>query len=159
MFKSRIGNWLISFVFRRNMRSMVKHNAELVKKITPSSAVGCKRVLISGQYLPTFLQSHVQLVCGGVRRFSRTGVVVYSEDGAETVIQADVVCLATGFKTQSWGAGIDVRGVDGATLDDVWGDEPAAFNGISVPGMPNFAFLYGACCADCCCAPCRCVFP
>ena len=36
-----------------------------------------------------------------------------------------------------------ITGRDGRTLRDVWGDEPSAYLGITVPGFPNLFCVYG----------------
>ncbi|MEI2653936.1 MAG: hypothetical protein V9G12_17640 [Microthrixaceae bacterium] len=38
---------------------------------------------------------------------------------------------------------IDVIGREGADLRAMWGDRPAAYLGMTVPGFPNFFLMYG----------------
>ena len=57
--------------------------------------------------------------------------------------RADVVVLATGFRTTDYLSTLEVRGHEGRSLQETWAGEPAAFLGITVPGFPNFFILYG----------------
>ena len=55
---------------------------------------------------------------------------------------ADVLVLATGFKTHDFVAPMEITGPAG-TLADAWGDVPRAYLGVTVPGFPNLFLLYG----------------
>jgi cation diffusion facilitator CzcD-associated flavoprotein CzcO len=70
---------------------------------------------------------------------TRTGVVDAS--GAETPV--DVLVMATGFQQANVLSSLRVVGRSGRSLHDIWGAEPRALLGITVPGMPNFFMLYG----------------
>jgi cation diffusion facilitator CzcD-associated flavoprotein CzcO len=63
------------------------------------------------------------------------------EDGTER--SADVLILATGFKTHGFVAPMDIVGAGGRTLAGEWGEEPRAYLGMSVPSFPNMFLLYG----------------
>ena len=49
----------------------------------------------------------------------------------------------TGFHANRFLWPIEVTGRDGARLCEVWGDDPKAYLGITVPGFPNLFCLYG----------------
>jgi cyclohexanone monooxygenase len=53
-----------------------------------------------------------------------------------------VVC-ATGYAAADYLGQIDVSGVGGTTLREVWRDGAQAYFGMAVPGFPNFFMLYG----------------
>jgi 4-hydroxyacetophenone monooxygenase len=75
-----------------------------------------------------------------IERVTATGVVM--ADGSEH--PADVLVLATGFDASRMLAPMEVRGKDGVSLRDVWGDEnPRAYLGLTAPGFPNLFFAYG----------------
>jgi cyclohexanone monooxygenase len=54
-----------------------------------------------------------------------------------------VLVLATGFQQANVLSTLRVIGRGGRSLHDIWGAEPRALLGITVPGMPNFFMLYG----------------
>ena len=57
--------------------------------------------------------------------------------------EVDVVILATGFESNRFLWPMDIRGKSGVSLEQVWGDDPRAYLGITVPDYPNMFCLYG----------------
>lgn len=109
-------------------------------KLTPNYTLGCKRPVISDDYLPTFTRPNVTLVTEAVESVEETGV--RTGDGA--LHEADVIIFATGFESLKFLDGINIRGRDGRSLhDDVWADTAKAYLGMTVTGFPNFFILYG----------------
>ena len=84
------------------------------------------------------MQPHVDLVTEPIERIEPGGIVV---DGV--LRPADVIVFATGFWANRYLWPMDIRGRDGVSLAEQWGDEPTALYGITVPGFPNFFCLYG----------------
>ena len=115
------------------------HDPELRRALTPDHVLGCKRVLISSDYLPTFERPNVELVPRAVRELTETGVV--DEDGTERPV--DVVVLSTGFETTRFLAPMEVRGLAGAELSEVWRGGAGAYLGMTVAGFPNLFVMYG----------------
>ncbi|MGO1543384.1 MAG: flavin-containing monooxygenase [Gulosibacter sp.] len=121
------------------LRSVIS-DPELLEKLTPTYEFGCKRILRTSDYYPTFLRENVSLVTSGIAHFTENGVV--TADGIEH--EADVVIYATGFYSQNFQGDLQIVGRDGVTLADRWGSEDAeAFVGSSVDGFPNMFLLYG----------------
>jgi cation diffusion facilitator CzcD-associated flavoprotein CzcO len=112
---------------------------ELRRRLTPDYPLGCKRPTISSRYYPALARENVELIPRAVRLLTANGVV--DDEGEERPV--DVVVLATGFQPQRFLANLEVRGVGGRRLHEVWGDEPKAIVGAGVPGFPNFFMLYG----------------
>jgi cation diffusion facilitator CzcD-associated flavoprotein CzcO len=112
---------------------------DLVKLLTPAFPFEGKRTVLSDDYYQALLQPHVTLVPHGVKGLSATGVVDENGDRHDV----DVVVLATGFDAANYLAGLEVTGVRGRELHEVWGGEPRAFLGMMVPGFPNFFMMYG----------------
>jgi cation diffusion facilitator CzcD-associated flavoprotein CzcO len=56
---------------------------------------------------------------------------------------ADVLVLATGFRTHGFVAPMEITGRDGITLAERWAGLPRAYLGLSVPGFPNMFLIYG----------------
>jgi cation diffusion facilitator CzcD-associated flavoprotein CzcO len=114
-------------------------DGELRAKVTPSSEVGCKRIMLTDDWYPALAQPNVELVTERIVEVTPTGIRL--ESGAER--PADVLVLATGFQTHGFVAPMEVVGTGGHTLAEQWGEVPRAYLGMSVPGFPNMFLLYG----------------
>ncbi len=107
--------------------------------VTPTYRLGCKRVLFSNDYYATLSLPHVRVVAGSPTALHPTAVV----DSSGVEHKADVVVYATGFDLTGSFDRIDIRGLNGKRLRDVWRAGPLTYNGIAVPGMPNMFILLG----------------
>jgi cation diffusion facilitator CzcD-associated flavoprotein CzcO/acetyl esterase/lipase len=125
-------------MFERQLEEQV-HDPELRRALTPDHVLGCKRVLISSDYLPTFERPNVELIPKAVRELTETGVV--DEDGTERPV--DVVILSTGFETTRFLAPMEIRGRGGAELSEAWREGAGAYLGMTVAGFPNLFVMYG----------------
>jgi cation diffusion facilitator CzcD-associated flavoprotein CzcO len=112
---------------------------DLRRKLTPTDAVGCKRLMLTDDWYPTLTKPNVDLVTNRIAEVTPRGI--RPEDGSER--PADVLVLATGFKTHDFVAPMEMIGADGRTLAEEWADVPRAYLGISVPRFPNMFLLYG----------------
>ncbi|MCZ4500551.1 MAG: putative monooxygenase [Marmoricola sp.] len=111
------------------------------EKLTPQYAVGCKRPSFHNSYLSTFNRDDVYLETDPIAEI--TPLSVRTAAGAEHPI--DVLVLATGFKVferdNMPGFPCTSRGAD---LGDWWAKNRAqAYEGVSVPGFPNFFSILG----------------
>jgi cation diffusion facilitator CzcD-associated flavoprotein CzcO len=111
----------------------------LRRKLSPTYAMGCKRILLTSDYLPALQRANVEVVTDPIRHVVRDGIV--TTDGTER--KSDVIVLATGFAAAEPSAPFDVRGRDGRRLADVWRDGAEAYLGTSVAGFPNFFLIVG----------------
>jgi len=121
-----------------HLRKSVK-DPELRRKLTPTYQFGCKRVLISDDYLPTFERENVELVTEGIERITTAGI--RTRDGRER--QFDAIIFATGFSVGLARAPFPVTGLGGRTLDDAWRDGAIAYKGMCVAGFPNWFMIMG----------------
>jgi cation diffusion facilitator CzcD-associated flavoprotein CzcO len=112
---------------------------KLREDLTPHYAVGCKRVIISDDYFPTFTKENVALETSAIQAITPNGVVV--EGGKEH--EFDLLILATGFKTTQFMYPIKIYGSDGKSIEDIWSSGASAYLGMTVSSMPNFSMLYG----------------
>jgi cation diffusion facilitator CzcD-associated flavoprotein CzcO len=126
---------------RRYLEQAV-HDPALREKLTPKYAVGCKRPSFHNDYLQTFNRANVELVTDPIERITKTGV--RTADGK--LRRVDVLVLATGFKVFESGnvPPFPILGSRGVDLE-AWWDEHRfqAYEGISVPGFPNFFSVLG----------------
>jgi cation diffusion facilitator CzcD-associated flavoprotein CzcO/acetyl esterase/lipase len=125
-------------MFERNLEEQVS-DPELRRALTPDDVIGCKRVLISGDYYSTLERPDVELVTQGVQELTPRGVV--AEGGSER--PADVVVLSTGFETQEFLAPMELRGLGGLDLNEAWRQGANAYLGMTVAGFPNLFIMYG----------------
>ncbi len=121
------------------MKSQVNGNLELLEKVTPKFPFMGKRMLQdNGSWLRALQQPNVELITEGVTALDETGIVA-----SNAHYDVDVIVYATGFHATKFLWPIDVVGRGGKHLAQVWGDEPRAYLGITVPDFPNLFCLYG----------------
>ena len=108
-------------------------------RLTPDYTLGCKRVLLSNDYLPALTRPNVELVTAGIREVRPRGIL--TDDGVEH--PADTIIFGTGFHATDSPVGELVRGRDGRTLAEVWAGSPEAYLGVGVAGFPNLFLLLG----------------
>ncbi|KAK0130124.1 hypothetical protein ONS96_000651 [Cadophora gregata f. sp. sojae] len=113
--------------------------AKLREQLQPHYAVGCKRVIITDDYFPTFTRPNVLLEIMPIQNITYNGVKV--EGGREH--DFDLLILATGFKTTQFMYPIKIYGSSGRSIEDIWSSGASAYLGMTVPTLPNFSMLYG----------------
>jgi 4-hydroxyacetophenone monooxygenase len=129
---------------RAGLTAFIEHELDgrpdLLAKALPDYPPYGKRLLIDANWFQTLRRENVDLVTDGVEKITPSGV--RTNDGTD--YPADVLVLATGFKAVDVLASLEVRGREGRTLKEVWGEgDGRAYLGITVPGFPNFFCLYG----------------
>lgn len=123
---------------RRYLEDTVK-DPVLRAKLTPTYRLGCKRVLLSDDYLPALQEANVDVVAEALAEVRPRSVV--SASGVEH--EADVLVFATGFQVQDLPLAKRVRGRGGVTLAATWARGMAAHLGTTVAGFPNLFLLLG----------------
>ncbi|HKV21305.1 MAG TPA: NAD(P)-binding domain-containing protein [Mycobacterium sp.] len=107
--------------------------SELAKKVTPDFAPYGKRIIRDpGGYYAALTRDHVDVEAAEPAEVNAKGIV--TQDGRQ--LDLDVIVYATGYHLDFLST-IDIRGRDGRTLRDEWGDSPRAYRGGTVPGFPN----------------------
>ena len=132
--------WLLPAVRaigRRQINAAIS-DPELRRKVTPTDQAGCKRLMLTDDWYPTLTRPNVELIDERVAEVTATGI--RTAGGEER--PADVLVLATGFKTHGFVAPMEIA-AGGRTLAEEWGAVPRAYLGITVPGFPNLFVLYG----------------
>ncbi|MDQ6811971.1 MAG: NAD(P)/FAD-dependent oxidoreductase [Actinomycetota bacterium] len=125
-------------VARRQISKAIK-DPGLRAKVTPNDELGCKRLMLTDEWYPTLTKPNVELVSDEIAEVTPSGI--RTRDGAQR--PADVLVLATGFKTHGFVAPMEILGVGARTLTAEWEPVPRAYLGMSVPGFPNMFLLYG----------------
>ena len=118
----------------------VGDDPELVAKVVPDYPATGKRTLQdNGAWLGALTRDNVDLVRTAIDHVEPDAVVTV--DGVRH--PADVLVYATGFQATRVLAPMTIVGRDGVDLREMWGERPAAYLGITVPGFPNFFCMYG----------------
>ena len=126
--------------FTAYLEQQVGDDPELLAKVTPCYPPFGKRMLQdNGSWLGALKRENVDLVTTGIREIARDAVVC--SDG--TRYPADVIVFATGFHASRFLWPMQVTGRAGRELGLLWGEDPRAYLGITVPGFPNLFCLYG----------------
>lgn len=125
-------------IARRGLRKWI---SDPVKRdqLTPRYTMGCKRVLLSDDYLPAIARPNVQVVASPLREVRPRAIV----DAGGVEHPADVIIFGTGFRPTDPPLAPVVRGRDGRTLAEAWQGSPKAYLGTSVAGFPNLFILLG----------------
>jgi cation diffusion facilitator CzcD-associated flavoprotein CzcO len=134
----RLSRPLLKFAARTLMRAQVK-DPELRARLSPDTPLGCKRILLSNEWLPTLAQSNVEVVTAPVTALTPTAIL--SGDGGERPI--DALVFGTGFSATQFLAPMDFRGLQGVSLRQIWKDGAQGYLGVAVSGFPNLFMLYG----------------
>jgi cation diffusion facilitator CzcD-associated flavoprotein CzcO len=125
-------------VARRQITKAID-DPELRRKVTPDDEVGCKRIMLTDEWYPTLTRPNVELVADRIAEITPTAI--RAADGSER--PADVLVLATGFKSHAFVAPMEIVGAGGRSLAEEWAQVARAYLGLSVPGFPNMFLLYG----------------
>lgn len=116
------------------------HDPELMDKVIPDYPPMGKRMLQdNGTWLATLQRDNVELVRTNIDRLTADGVTTV--DGVHR--QADIVVWATGFDVNRQLDNLHIIGRGDQDLNAVWGEEPRAYLGITVPDFPNLFCMYG----------------
>jgi cation diffusion facilitator CzcD-associated flavoprotein CzcO len=122
----------------RYMESVVA-DPPLRAALTPDYPIGGKRILLTDGYYETLQRDDVSLLTAPIERIEADAVV--TGDGRRH--PADVIILATGFRTNPFLASLTIEGRGGRVLAKDWADGAHAYYGLTVAGYPNFFMLYG----------------
>ena len=120
------------------IESELEGRPDLVEKVVPDYPAMGKRILQDNGWYRTLRRDNVDLVEDRIRCVTPAGVV--TDDGREHPL--DVLVLATGFHPNKFLWPMEIRSGE-RTLHEVWGDDPRAYLGITMPGFPNLFCLYG----------------
>ena len=133
--------WALKYFERVALRHLERAVADpaLRQRLTPDYTIGCKRILISNDYLPALTRPNVELVTEGIAEVRERSVV--TNDGTERPV--DAIIFGTGFQVTNLPFAKHIRGREGRTLSDVWAGSPVAHVGTTVAGFPNLFLLQG----------------
>ena len=108
-------------------------------KLTPTYALGCKRILLSDDFYPALSQPNVEVVSERIREVRAKSIII--EDGSEREI--DVIICGTGFHVTDAPLPQHIHGRNGVSLAERWQGGQNAYLGTTVTGFPNLFLLIG----------------
>jgi cation diffusion facilitator CzcD-associated flavoprotein CzcO len=145
----------VQWLLERKMRAeLAGAPPSLAAAMVPDYALGCKRVLLSDDFLPTFRDNqHVHLVTSPVLAVTEwvqpgpdTGLTLGPRTGVTTdagTVELDVLVFASGFDIEGSICSFPTTGRGGLLLRTHFQEQPCAYLGITVPGFPNFFLVLG----------------
>ena len=138
-----MGNRFIQkFVTRQCLKKLARevHDPETRRKLTPNYQLGCKRILASDDFLPSFNRPNVQLVSDSIAAITPTGL--RTADGRE--YELDALIFATGFEAADITTDAEIIGLGGRELFAQWAKTGMeAHRGTTFSGYPNLTYLLG----------------
>jgi cation diffusion facilitator CzcD-associated flavoprotein CzcO len=123
---------------RRHLEAQVP-DPELRKRLTPAYNLGCKRILLSDNYLPALTQPNVAVNTDGIREIRERSIV----DNAGIEHPVDAIIFGTGFNTLGLPLTDRLHDIEGVAMSERWGGNPTAYLGTSVAGFPNCYLIHG----------------
>jgi 4-hydroxyacetophenone monooxygenase len=126
--------------FTKYLQQQLEGRPDLFEKSLPDFPPFGKRILLDNGWFATLKRDNVSLVTEAVASVDATGPVSASGEHYD----ADVIIWATGFDASYFLDSLDVHGLGGVHLREVWEeDNPKAYLGVSIPNFPNFFMLGG----------------
>lgn len=138
--KDKEANDLMCNFAARKIRQRVK-DPKIADMLTPKNhGFGTRRLPLETNYLEVYNQSNVRLVDineDPIERITEKGIKTKNED-----FEFDMIVYATGFDavTGAFDA-IDIRGVGGQSLKELWSHGPQTYLGLTLHGFPNMGML------------------
>ncbi|MEC9344819.1 MAG: NAD(P)/FAD-dependent oxidoreductase [Pseudomonadota bacterium] len=129
-------NAAISEFIRQRMREQVKDPWTAERIVPWDHPYGGKRPCQSDVYLQAYNRPNVRLVSlreTPIERIVAEGIVT-----SAGTVPLDVIVYATGFDALTGPVrSMDLAGIDGVRMNDVWSDGPVNYLGTMVRGFPN----------------------
>ena len=142
MLTDRAANALASEFIANKIRQRVRDPVVAERLIPRNHGLGTRRVPLETGYYEVFNQPNVELV-----DVNQTPIERVTAGGIQTSLREyafDIIIYATGFDAISGAFDrIDIRGVDGVRLKDVWANGPQTYLGVLVNGFPNMLMTMG----------------
>jgi cation diffusion facilitator CzcD-associated flavoprotein CzcO len=142
MLTNRVANRLASEFIARKIRQRVSDPAVAEKLIPKNHGLGTRRVPLETGYYEVYNQPNVKLVDINetpIERITPTGIKT-----SDTEYDFDIIIYATGFDAITGAFDrIDIRGVNGVRLKDLWKDGPQTYLGVLVEDFPNMLMVMG----------------
>jgi len=124
------------------LRQQLAGRPDLIEKMTPVAPPMSSRPIRidpDDNIYAALRRDNVSLVTDPIARITPAGI---EAGGIEYPL--DIIAYATGFRANDFLWPMEIRGRDGARIEDLWAkDGPRAYIGSMLPGFPNFFMAYG----------------
>ena len=138
-----IGNKLIHRIATRlSLKKLRKevNDPKTREQLTPKYKLGCKRILSSDDYLPSFNRENVKLVTNAISEITEKGLKM--EDGQQ--LEFDALIYATGFLAAEISTSSKIVGLKGREMFAEWEENGMeAHRGTTFSGYPNLMYVLG----------------
>jgi len=121
----------------KNIHRSIK-NEDLRAKLTPTFAIGCKRILMSNTWYKALSQEKV-VVTNGVQKIRGNSII--ASDG--TSAEVDAIIFATGFEVANPPIAERIFGSAGISLAEQWQGSPEVYLGTTTKDCPNLFLTFG----------------
>lgn len=135
-------NEIVAEFVRQKIRKIVKDPA-LAEALCPVDyPIGGKRLCIGNGYYEMYNLEQVRLIdvrANPITEFTAAGLKTATES-----FDFDIIVTATGFDAVTGAmTRIDIRGLNGRTIQDKWAKGPTTHLGAVVAGFPNLFMIHG----------------
>ncbi len=129
--------------FVRSKIKEIVHDPAVAKLLQPHDhPIGSKRICVDTEYYATFNRPNVTLV--DIRSNSIEEILPNGLRTADDHYELDAIVFGTGFDALTGSvAKIDIKGGDGATLNQKWAEGPRTYLGLMSSGFPNMFIITG----------------
>ncbi|MTE16760.1 flavin-containing monooxygenase [Nocardia aurantiaca] len=111
----------------------------LREALTPRYRLGCKRPTFSNTYYPALAAANAEVVTSGIERIDATGII--TKDGEHHPV--DTIIYGTGFRINDHPIAERLIGRNGVSMAQLWAEDPKAYLGTTVSGLPNMFIVLG----------------
>jgi 4-hydroxyacetophenone monooxygenase len=124
------------------IRKKLASRPELIEKMIPEAPPLSSRPITIDEednIYDALLKDNVTLVTDRIGQITANGI-----EAGDREYPVDVILYATGFKANDFLWPMELRGRNGARVEELWKKDGArAYLGAMVPGLPNFFMIYG----------------
>ncbi|MFZ5780193.1 MAG: flavin-containing monooxygenase [Pseudomonadota bacterium] len=142
MLTDRAANALASEFAARKIRERVRDPVVAEKLIPKNHGFGTRRIPLESGYYEVYNQPNVELV--DVNETPIECIIPRGVRTSDREREFDIIIYATGFDAITGAFDrIDIRGVNGVRLKEVWKDGPQTYLGVFVAAFPNLLMAMG----------------
>jgi len=118
------------------LKSHFPNDPKMVELLTPPFPVFAKRPILDCGFYDTLKKPNVSILRGEMAACDENAIILKGG----TRIECDAILLATGYNLH-FGRQFEIRGATGKTLKETFEPYPFSYEGMLIPGFPNFIFM------------------
>ncbi|KAK3330814.1 hypothetical protein B0H66DRAFT_75606 [Apodospora peruviana] len=126
--------------FRSAMEAKLATRPDILEKIIPNFAPGCRRLTPGKGFLEALMEPNVDTIYESIGSITEIGIKLAAP--SDRAIDFDVLVCATGFHA-STAPPFDIVGRDGVKLTERWKPIPESYLSMAVDGFPNYLMMFG----------------